>query len=367
SGIFQRIRQSFQGDHRKLQKNTLDVSKPDEKKMSHFEEIQVLWSAPITKFYTNFVAYLAFLFFFTLAVMWPSCGNLLLDCIVWFWAASIAFENTRVAYEKYCSQSSLPLHQAVLEVMVQTIFLALYLGVRIIGLWNFGTCHILPAKAILGLGLIYYYYRILFIFLPISPKLGPMMIRLQRMIMDDFFTFLQLFVIFMISSGVAITAVLYPHHPLNLDLFTRAFVFRGLMALFSSEMLDLKKQDNPCTINATNPTEKEYACLRLSQGLSFSYDNAYAYQRYGIPTSKCNQPSWIAWFLLIQYFFLAKRFLTSLLTAMFGLTGARVQSQSEQIWMYNRYEIVMEYAKRPRLPPPFVVISYIGNTILNIF
>lgn len=45
----------------------------------------------------------------------------------------------------------------------------------------------------------------------------------------------------------------------------------------------------------------------------------------------------------------------------FSLTGARVQSQSEQIWMYNRYEIVMEYAKRPRLPPPFVVISYIGS------
>jgi len=62
---------------------------------------------------------------------------------------------------------------------------------------------------------------------------------------------------------------------------------------------------------------------------------------------------------------LAKRFLTSLLTAMFGLTGARVQSQSEQIWMYNRYEIVMEYAKRPRLPPPFVVISYIGKMILK--
>lgn len=70
--------------------------------MSHLEEIQVLWSAPITKFYTNFVAYLAYLSFFTLAVMWPSCGNLLLDCFVWFWTASIAFENTRVAYEKYC-------------------------------------------------------------------------------------------------------------------------------------------------------------------------------------------------------------------------------------------------------------------------
>ena len=47
-------------------------------------------------------------------------------------------------------------------------------------------------------------------------------------------------------------------------------------------------------------------------------DNLHAYNRYGISSPRCNQTSWIAWFLLIQYFFLAKRFLTSLLTAMFG-------------------------------------------------
>ncbi|CAF0831896.1 unnamed protein product [Rotaria sp. Silwood1] len=365
NSIFQRISRCCRRNTFQKQRSVTSTTKSDDRSMSHWEEIKVLWTAPITKFYTNFVAYIAFLSFFTLAVMWPSCGNLLLDCFVWFWTASIAFENTRVAYEKYCSQSSLPLQRAVLEVIVQTIFLALYLTFRIIGLWNFGTCQVLTAKAILGVGLIYYYYRILFIYLPISPKLGPMMIRLRCMIMDDFLTFLQLFVIFMISSGVAITAVVYPHYPLGLDLFTKAFVFRGLMALFSNEMSDLKSSTQACSINATGETESEYACLRLSHGLSFKYDNLYAYNRYGISSPKCNQTSWIAWFLLIQYFFLAKRFLTSLLTAMFGLTGARVQSQSEQIWMYNRYEIVMEYDKRPRLPPPFVVISYISMLITN--
>jgi len=84
------------------QKSVVSSHNPDEKPMSHLEEIKVLWTAPITKFYTNIVAYIVFLAFFTLAVMWPSCGNLLLDCFVWFWTASIAFENTRVAYEKYC-------------------------------------------------------------------------------------------------------------------------------------------------------------------------------------------------------------------------------------------------------------------------
>lgn len=81
----------------------------------------------------------------------------------------------------------------------------------------------------------------------------------------------------MISSGVAITAVLYPHYPLGLDLFTKAFVFRGLMALFSSEMADLKNQHLPCTINSTNDAEKEYSCLRLSHGLSFKCTNNFIY------------------------------------------------------------------------------------------
>jgi len=68
----------------------------------------------------------------------------------------------------------------------------------------------------------------------------------------------------MISSGVAITAVLFPHHPLNWDLFSKAIIFRGLMALFTTDMSDLKKGDQHCTINATTNKEKEYACLRLS-------------------------------------------------------------------------------------------------------
>jgi hypothetical protein len=87
--------------------------------------------------------------------------------------------------------------------------------------------------------------------------------------MDDFVTFLQLFAIFLISSGAAITAVLYPHHPLDMDMLSKAFIFRGLMVLFSSEMIDFKRQNKPCSINATDKIDREYSCLRLSQGRSF--------------------------------------------------------------------------------------------------
>jgi hypothetical protein len=73
----------------------------------------------------------------------------------------------------------------VLELLVYGI---LEVGLRIgnkekkIYCFDILACQILTAKAILGVGLIYYYYRILFIFLPISPKLGPMMIRLRCMV-----------------------------------------------------------------------------------------------------------------------------------------------------------------------------------------
>jgi hypothetical protein len=52
--------------------------------------------------------------------------------------------------------------------------------------------------------------------------------------------------------------------------------------------------------------------------------------------------------------------------AIVSLTGARVQNQSEKIWFYNRYAILVEYTERPRLPPPFIIISYTRKNFVRI-
>ena len=88
----------------------------------------------------------------------------------------------------------------------------------------------------------------------------------------------------------------------------------------------------------------------------------------------------VAWAILIQYLLLVKLFLTTLLTAMFSHTKAKVDAESDQIvilnqivyftiinifniyfkqWMFQRYEIVIDYEQRLRLPPPLTVISYV--------
>jgi hypothetical protein len=82
---------------------------------------------------------------------------------------------------------------------------------------------------------------------------------------------------------------------------------------------------------------------------------------------KCNYLSLTAWFILIQYFLLIKLFLPTLLTAMFSTTGQRVSEISEQLWMYQRYEIVMEYEKRLIFAPPFTVIYYAFFMVYKFF
>ena len=46
---------------------------------------------------------------------------------------------------------------------------------------SFGS-DVLTSKAILCLGLIYFYYRSVFVYLPISPTLGPMLVKMNYMV-----------------------------------------------------------------------------------------------------------------------------------------------------------------------------------------
>lgn len=50
-----------------------------------WEKIVLLWSAPISKFWINLTFYIIYLSLFALAVLWPSCGNLYVDTVLWFW------------------------------------------------------------------------------------------------------------------------------------------------------------------------------------------------------------------------------------------------------------------------------------------
>ena len=73
-----------------------------------------------------------------------------------------------------------------------------------------------------------------------------------------------------------------------------------------------------------------YICLnilKVADRISFNLNGSQAlYSKH-----TCPYPSVVGWGILIQYLLLVKLFLTTLLTAMFSHTKAKVDAESDQI------------------------------------
>ncbi len=73
--------------------------------------------------------------------------------------------------------------------------------------------------------------------MPISPTLGPMLVKMKYMVRNDFITFLRMFIVFMAAGGITMNAIIYPYYPLNGELFKRVFL-RAFFGLFIADKND---------------------------------------------------------------------------------------------------------------------------------
>lgn len=141
--------------------------------------VKKMWSAPITKFYTSHMFYIFYLILFSLAVLWPSCGNQWLDVAVCSWTFLIVIEHIRRAWILYKKYTSVPLVFKCIEILLILVFVFIYASATI---WKITFYSLYERKVILCIGLLYFYYRLIAVFLPISPTLGPLLHRLKLMV-----------------------------------------------------------------------------------------------------------------------------------------------------------------------------------------
>lgn len=94
----------------------------------------------------------------------------------------------------------------------------------------------------LCVGLLYFYYRLFAVHLPISPTLGPLLYRLKLMITVDFVNFMRMALLVICSSGVIIQAITFPDTwPLDIHVFRHAF-HKAVITLFLTPVDELKGQ-----------------------------------------------------------------------------------------------------------------------------
>ncbi|XP_012554388.2 transient receptor potential cation channel subfamily M member 1 isoform X1 [Hydra vulgaris] len=165
-------------------------------------------------------------------------------------------------------------------------------------------------------------FRLLNVFY-IDEVLGPYVVMIFKMFID-MCSFLLILFVFLVAYGVSSAAILTPQTggpKMIIDA-----MFHPYFNIYGELFIDRDPSDSNTTRFGTE------------------FHNKYA------------EP--LAWVLLGFYLLIANVLLLNLLIAIFNNTYEEVQANAEQIGKFERYSLILEYATRPPLIPPFILLCH---------
>ena len=203
-----------------------------------FHMIAMFFSAPITKFYVSQLFYLLFLPLLSLSVLYPSCGYWTLDLLVCFWISILCVDYIRMTYILISKYAALPVFLKCVEITLMVVFTVLFAINRVLSIHIYSPY---KQKLILAIGLLYFYYRLIGMYLPISSTLGPLLHRLKLMITVDFVNYMRIAGLVILSNMIVIQAVLYPDGELSMEMLHKSF-HRAFFSLWLTPVLELESK-----------------------------------------------------------------------------------------------------------------------------
>ncbi|XP_052254943.1 transient receptor potential cation channel subfamily M member-like 2 [Dreissena polymorpha] len=184
-------------------------------------------------------------------------------------------------------------------------------------------------KVVLAVDFVAFVFRLTHVF-SIHKVLGPKLLMIRRMVKDLMY-FLIILAVFMVSYAIASHSVLYPVSPPTWDT-VRQVLRRPYWHLYGELFLDETEGQSTCSDNATIWTAKDMP-------------------RCPSETGKIVVPIMMGFYMLF-----VNILLLNLLIAIFSHSIAKIQVQSENHWVYQRYFLIKEYVSRNVYYPPLNVI-----------
>ncbi|XP_067087014.1 LOW QUALITY PROTEIN: transient receptor potential cation channel subfamily M member 3-like [Osmerus mordax] len=80
----------------------------------------------------------------------------------------------------------------------------------------------------------------------------------------------------------------------------------------------------------------------------------------------CKTGAWIVPAIMACYLLVANILLVNLLIAVFNNTFFEVKSISNQVWKFQRYQLIMTFHERPVLPPPLIIFSHMTMVLKHL-
>uniref|UniRef100_A0A8C2EM74 Transient receptor potential cation channel, subfamily M, member 3 n=1 Tax=Cyprinus carpio TaxID=7962 RepID=A0A8C2EM74_CYPCA len=301
-------------------------------------KIYEFYNAPIVKFWFHTLAYVAYLMLFNYIVLvkmdlWPSPQE-------WIVIAYIFTNGIEKMREILMSEPGKLMQKVkvwlqeywnVTDLMAILIFsIGMVLRLQDPPLMSYG-------RVIYCVNIIYWYIRLLDIF-GVNKYLGPYVMMIGKMMIDMMY-FVIIMLVVLMSFGVARQAILNPNEDPSWMLARNIF-FMPYWMIYGEVFAD--QIDPPCGQNITT-----------EEGVIVS-----------LPP--CKTGAWIIPAIMACYLLVANILLVNLLIAVFNNTFFEVKSISNQVWKFQRYQLIMTFHERPVLPPPLIIFSHITMVLKHL-
>uniref|UniRef100_A0A8C5GU39 Transient receptor potential cation channel, subfamily M, member 1b n=1 Tax=Gouania willdenowi TaxID=441366 RepID=A0A8C5GU39_GOUWI len=287
------------------------------------------YDAPFTKFWFNTISYLGYLMLYNYIILvkmerWPSIQ----EWTVIAYILTLGTEKVRqilmsepgklkqkisVWMEEYWNITDL--------VAISTFLMGLMLRLQHEPYMGYG-------RVIYCIDIIFWYIRVLDIF-GVNKYLGPYVMMIGKMMIDMMY-FVVIMLVVLMSFGVARQAILHPDEEPTWRLARNIFYMPYWM-IYGEVFAD--SIDPPC--------------------------GEHLYDEDGKKLPPCIPGAWLTPAIMACYLLVANILLVNLLIAVFNNTFFEVKSISNQVWKFQRYQLIMTFHDRPLLPPPLIIFSHL--------
>uniref|UniRef100_A0A669DQ92 Transient receptor potential cation channel, subfamily M, member 1a n=1 Tax=Oreochromis niloticus TaxID=8128 RepID=A0A669DQ92_ORENI len=298
-------------------------------------KIYEFYNAPFTKFWFNTISYLVYLMLYNYIILvkmerWPSLQE-------WIVVSYIV----TLGLEKFRQVNILMSEPGKLKQKIN-VWLEDYWNITdlvAISVFIFGFLLRLEPEPYMGYGrviycvdIIFWYIRVLDIF-GVNKYLGPYVMMIGKMMIDMLY-FVVIMLVVLMSFGVARQAILHPDEEPTWRLARNIFYMPYWMIYGEvfADSIDRKTR---------------------------------IHSKTALPP--CIPGAWLTPAIMACYLLVANILLVNLLIAVFNNTFFEVKSISNQVWKFQRYQLIMTFHDRPILPPPLIVFPHIYIVLKRLF
>ncbi|XP_056428512.1 transient receptor potential cation channel subfamily M member 1 [Hyla sarda] len=305
-------------------------------------KIYEFYNAPIVKFWFYTISYLVYLMLFNYVILvkmerWPT----LQEWIVISYILTLGLEKVREILMSEPGKLSQKIKVWLQEYWNITDLVA-------ISVFIIGAILRLQTQPYMGYGrviycvdIIFWYIRVLDIF-GVNKYLGPYVMMIGKMMIDMLY-FVIIMLVVLMSFGVARQAILHPDEEPSWRLARNIFYMPYWMIYGEvfADQIDRKTRVHMYAMEINPPCG----------------DNLYDDDGKRLPP--CIPGAWLTPAIMACYLLVANILLVNLLIAVFNNTFFEVKSISNQVWKFQRYQLIMTFHDRPVLPPPLIIFSHI--------